>query len=560
VSFLRERRKCVLLLACACGAAAAQTAESQVTAREEQSCRALAGFVQPGPTGGVSNLAILSAAPRTTSGSGVGYCYVRGFIPPGIQYHVQLPFPGRWNERFLHWGDGGKDGGLNLADHRVAQGYAVANSNMGHDAGSEPGASFGFNNRQSEIDFGYRAVHLTVNAAKTLIRAYYGRPPKYSYHEGCSTGGREGLIEAQRFPYDFDGIVAGAPVNYYQQLNAAGAWLLQRIYRDRFAGAPAFDTDGDGRLDSLSKLKLLERAVLEKCDAIDGITDGVIDDPHRCRVDPAVDLNGKLCRGDVNADHCFTRRQLQTIADFYRGARDSKGVRVYWGKAPGSEFGWAQSFIPHPGNGFFPGQLAVSGDHLNFIFYENDPGVPPPNLGDVSYKLDKRANPPEWAWWEFDIDDVTAGKGSLMMSIMNATDPDLTRFLVNKNGKLLLYHGWCDAGPAPDGTVEYFNNVVKTTFAGNLEQARQRIRLFMVPGMGHCGGGPGPNSWDKLTPLVEWVEQGKAPDFVVARHSTGGKIDNERPICAFPQKAVYTGPSGGQNNPINWVAANFACR
>jgi len=480
-------------------------------------------------------------------------------IAPGIQYHVQLPLPRNWNERFLHWGDGGKDGYLNFADHRVLQGYAVANSNMGHDEGSEPGASFGFNNRQAEIDFGYRAVHLTVNAAKTLVRAYYGKPPKYSYHEGCSQGGREGLMEAQRFPYDFDGIVAGAPVNYYQQQNANQVWLLQKIYRDKFAGALAFDTDGDGRPDSLTKLKLLQQAVLEKCDALDGISDGVVDDPRRCRFDPETDLKNKLCPGDVNADQCFTRRQIQTVNDFYRGAHDSKGVRIYWGKARGSESEWAGSFIPHPGS-LVPGGIRVSGDHLNYLFYENDPGITPPDLQDLDYHLDKRANPPEWAWWEFNIDDFTVGKADLMMSIMNATDPDLTRFLIKHNGKLLLYHGWCDAGPSPEGTIEYYNSILKTTFAGKTEEAQKRIRLFMIPGMGHCGGGPGPNNWDKLKPLVDWVENARLPDLLVATHTSGGKVDNERPVCAFPRTAVYTGPWGGQNTPSNWVAANFTCR
>ena len=177
---------------------------SSAAANDEQGCRS----VVASPT-----LTILSAELRSAEASNTQYCYVRGFIAPGIRYHVQLPLPKNWNERFLHWGDGGKDGDLDFADHRVVQGYAVANSNMGHDVGSEPGASFGFHNRQAEIDFGYRAVHLTVNAAKTLIQAYYGRRQKFSYHEGCSTGGREGLMEAQRYPGDFDGIIAGAPVN-----------------------------------------------------------------------------------------------------------------------------------------------------------------------------------------------------------------------------------------------------------------------------------------------------------------------------------------------------------
>lgn len=147
-----------------------------------------------------------------------------------------------------------------------------------------------------------------------------------------------------------------------------------------------------------------------------------------------------------------------------------------------------------------------------------------------------------------------------MKAVMDATDPDLKRFLLKKNGKLLLYHGWCDAGPAPDGSIAYFQDVVKTTFAGNLDEAQKHIRLFMAPGMGHCRGGNGPNEWDKLAPLVDWVENGKAPDSMVATHSTDGKVDNERPLCPYPKKAVYIGPRGGQNDRANWVAANFACK
>lgn len=172
---------------------------------EEQACLALTD---------VPNLSIASATIRQSNAGAKPYCYVKGSVAPGIRYHVQLPLPEDWNGRFLHWGDGGVDGDLDFADHRVRQGYAVANSNLGHDAGSEPGYSFAFHNKQAEIDFGYRAVHVTVTAAKTLIHAYYRRPARYSYHEGCSTGGREGLMEAQRFPEDFDGIVAGAPVNH----------------------------------------------------------------------------------------------------------------------------------------------------------------------------------------------------------------------------------------------------------------------------------------------------------------------------------------------------------
>lgn len=531
------------------GAAWAAGSGADLTA-DESGCKALAN---------VNNLTIISAELRNIANSTTQYCYVRGRISPGIQYHVQLPLPGNWNERFLMWGDGGTDGGLNFADPRVAQGYAAANTNMGHDSGSEPGYSFAWNNRQSEIDFGYRAVHLTINAAKTLIQAYYKKPQKYSYFEGCSTGGREGLMEAQRFPYDFDGIVGGDPVNYLIENRVGHTWDMQKLWLNNYAGMLAFDTNGDGKFESLNKLNILHEAVLAKCDALDGIKDGVIDYPPNCNFNPDVDLANKMCPGDVNADNCLTKAQLQAIKDIHGGARDSKGRLIYWGKPIGSEHDWANRYIPYPGDNFKPSYLETM-DWIDYFFYETDPGVPPPNLGDFSYKPDKTANPPELAWWDFSFDDFTAGKAKLMQSIVDATDPNLTRFLTKNKGKFILYHGWCDAGPAPVGTVEYYTNMVKTTFGGDMKAAREHFRLFMVPGMNHCRGGPGPNNWDKLDSLVEWVEKGKAPDFVVANHTTTGKVDNERPICAYPQRAVYTGPAGGQNDPANWVARNFTCR
>ena len=535
------------------------------------------GLAEPGPSEeesacaaltDIRNLTIISADVREVDESRasrlgydvVRYCYVKGVISSAISCHVQLPLPENWNGRFLKWGDGAKDGDLDFADHRVAEGYAVANSNTGHDNGSEPGASFGFNNRQAEIDFGYRAVHLTAKAAKTVIEAYYDQAPEYSYFEGCSTGGMQGLTEAQRFPYDFDGIVAGAPVNHYQALNVSHAWMAQKVFQNDFEGNLAFDTNSDGSFDSLTKLEMLEKAVLDKCDANDGITDGVIDNPLSCDFDPDADLAAMMCAGNVNADDCFTTVQVDTIKDIYSGAYDSKGVSVLKGLALGSEFGWPGAVIPHAGNGLFPGHLGYASTHMNYLFYENDPGVPMPDPTDLSLTPDKSRMPPEWSWWEFDIDDYTAGLGDLMKSITDATDPDLERFLLKNNGKLILYHGWSDPGCHAEPTVDYYKDVVTTTFGGNIETARDHSRLFMVPGMGHCGGGPGPNRWDKLKPLVDWVENGNAPGFVVATHSTDGVVDNERRVCAYPELAVYTGPVGGENDPANWVESNFTCQ
>ena len=539
-----------LLLLAASNGLAAQTGNPDSSEREK-ACQALAN---------IRNLTVLSAKLVNATGATPEYCYVRGLIAPAIHFHVQLPLPANWNGRFLHWGDGGTDGDLDFADARLAQGYAVANSNTGHDTGSEPGASFGFNNRQAEIDFGHRAMHLTVQAAKTLLKGYYGREQRFSYHEGCSGGGRQGLMAAQRYPYDFDGIVAGHAPFRFQDRDASNIWTMQKLFRERFAGNLAFDTNGDGSFDSLKKVDVLREAVLAKCDAQDGIRDGVIQDPLQCKFDPKTDLASKMCPGNANGEACFTTAQVQTIQDIYGGVRDSKGVLILKGRAPGSEFAWPADLIPHAGNSLLPGELFYSGDHLNYLFYETDPGVAPPSITDLSYKVDKTKQPPEFAWWEFNVDDVTAGKGRLMSAILDAKDPNLGPFLKTNGGKLLMYHGWGDAQIPPEPIMDYYNEMVRTTFAGDMKAAQQGFRLFMVPGMGHCRGGPGPDAWDKLEPLVNWVENGKAPDFIVATHSTNRTVDNERKLCPYPQQAVYTGPAGGENNRANWVHGNFTCR
>ncbi|MGB4248651.1 MAG: tannase/feruloyl esterase family alpha/beta hydrolase [Pseudohongiellaceae bacterium] len=517
-----------------------------------QSCEALAA---------VRDLTVLSAGLIDAQGDTPAYCYVRGLIAPSTHYHVQLPLPENWNGRFLQWGDGGKDGDLDLADHRVAEGYAVANSNTGHDSAVEPGSQFGFNNRQAEIDFGYRSVHLTVMAGKALAERYYRTEPTYSYFEGCSTGGRQGLMEAQRFPQDFDGIVAGAPVNYYQAMNAAGVWWLQRMFNDDFAGNLAVDTDGDGTFDSVNLVNVLNDRVLQQCDANDGIQDGVLNDPMSCDFEPRRDLAGLMCNADTSGDTCFTPAQLQTIEDFYSGPYDDAGTVLYPGKALGSEREWVNLYVPNARNNNAPSMLTgPAGDHVNYLFYENDPGIAVPDLTNPTHVPGRNAALPEFSWLEFDINDLSTGEATLMQSLMDATDPDLSRFLKDNNGKLLLYHGWSDSLSSARATVQYFNDMVNATFAGQLAEAGDSTRLFLAPGMGHCSGGPGPNTWDKLPALVDWVENGIAPDSIIATHSTNGVVDNERPLCPYPQQAVYTGPVGGANDAQNWTVENFSCR
>ncbi len=530
----------------------AMSAAHGQSATDVQACEALAS---------TPDLTVLSARLLPAQGDTPAYCYVRGLIGPATHYHVQLPLPANWNSRFLQWGDGGKDGDLDFANHRLAEGYAVANSNTGHDNATEPGSQFGFNNRQAEIDFGYRSVHLTVMAGKALAERYYRSAPQYSYFEGCSTGGRQGLMEAQRFPYDFDGIVAGAPVNYYQAMNAAGVWWLQRLFKDDFAGNLAVDTDGDGSFDSVKLLETLNDRVLQKCDANDGVRDGILSNPLSCEFEPKRDLADLMCASGTSNDSCFTPAQVQTIADFYSGPTDRNGKVLYPGKALGSEREWINLYIPNARNRNAPTMLVgPAGDHVNYLFYENDPGVVIPDMTRPTHVPGRNATVPEVSWLEFDINDLADGKAALMQTLMDATDPDLSRFLADNNGKLLLYHGWSDSLSSAKATVQYFNAMVDSTFGGQMSAAMDSTRLFLAPGMGHCAGGPGPNTWDKLPALVDWVENGKAPDSITATHSSNGSVDNERLLCPYPQQSVFTGPAGGADNPANWRAENFSCR
>jgi feruloyl esterase len=517
---------------------------------DAQACQAL---------GDLANVTITTAIVKPAAGGAPEHCYVRGTIAGGrIRFHMQLPLRASWNNRLLNIGDGGKDGGLEFANERVGQGYAVANSNTGHDSGSEPAASFG-TNLESVIDFGHRAIHLTAIASKTIVRAFYGRAAQYSYFEGCSTGGRQGLMEAQRYPDDFDGIVAGAPVFDYQAVNITHVWLAKKVLEDRAAANMAFDKDGDGVPESLTKYDALRQAVLAKCDAKDGITDGLVDDPLACEFKPDVDLAPRLCKDDVNGDDCFTSRQIKLIADFYRGPYDSRGRSIRKGFPVGSEFDWLETRIAAKSNNMTPGNLYYAVDHFNYLFYRESPGAPVPVVNDLSYVPDKKATPPEFAWWEFNVDDLAGGKGAFMSAILEARDPNLTRFLKRSNGKLLLYHGWGDTTVSAEPTLDYYKAAVTATFGGDLAAAREKMRIFMVPGMGHCFGGIGCDVWDRLAPLVEWVENGKAPDYLVGAHVTNGAVDNQRKICAYPQKAVYVGPAGGQHDRANWTEGNFAC-
>jgi len=438
------------------------------------------------------------------------FCRVAATLKPSvdseIKIEVWLPDRGSWNGKYLAAGGGGWVGSINYGAMAAAlqEGYATSSTDTGHTGGT---ADFAVGHPEKVTDFAYRAVHEMTVTAKAIMAAQYGRAPRLSYWTGCSTGGRQGLLEAQRYPADFDGIIAGAPANNQIQLSA---W--------RFALETAALKD-PARVVPLPKTAMLNRAVLAACDALDGVSDGFLSDPQKCRFDPAA----LLCRGP-EGDNCLTAPQLESVKQAYAPASKKTGERIYPGLVPGSESGWAL--------------LAAVRPEPNGI-----------DLGMFRYVAHEDA---AWDWRSFDLDRDTALADKKAGS-MTAVDPDLSAFQA-RGGKLLIYHGWNDGGSggaiSPLNTLDYFSSVLQR-MGTNQENW---LRLFMVPGMGHCGGGPGPSQFNALAALERWRESDIAPAQITAYHVENNRVTMTRPLCPYPQVAVYAG-SGSTND-----AANFACK
>ena len=445
------------------------------------------------------------------------FCRIAGAIAPtresNIRFEVWMPME-NWNGKFAGVGNGGWAGTISFGPmaEQLRRGYATASTNTGHDAA--PGlnmAKFAYDQPEQLIDFAYRAHHETAVKAKALVQAFYGKPPARAYFIGCSSGGYEGLMEAQRFPDDYDGIVAGAPANNWTRLMAGDFDGVLAVLKDSSSHLPP------------PALSLLYRSALAACDTIDGVADGVLDDPRRCKFDPAA----LTCAGDRTPPACLAKPQVEAARRVYRGLTDpASGAQLYPGLVPGSEPFWPHRDPANP----FPIPLS----HYKWLVFAD----------------------PAWDWRSFDFSDPADYQAHVKAEaryapILNATSPDLRAFR-KRGGKLLQYHGWNDQLIAPQNSIDYYQSV--EAFFGSGGDVQSFYRLFMAPGMAHCSGGTGPNAFDMQAALEQWVERGVAPDAVVATRAINGIVDRLRPLCPYPKVAVYRG-SGDTND-----AANFSCR
>lgn len=462
------------------------------------------------------NTTLLAAAPKTTAG--VSYCEVSGVIGPApsvIHFAVGLPTD-NWNGRFLMGGDGGFDGTVTLPLNRVAQGYAAANSDSGHTVPVSNDAAWAYNNRTAEIDYGWRAVDVTTRAAKRIVGSFYRARIEYSYFEGCSTGGRQALMAAQRDPEQFDGIVGGAPAHDLTGLAVEQNWSLRQFLPNQGAAGPGTITP--------AQASALNAAVLAQCDAADGVVDGLLSNPMACGF-RAEQLS---CSAGADPAVCLSDAQVAAVQAVYDGPSTSWGQHLYPGKPRGSEAGWPIWLLP-PINA----QGGFTFSFMNYLFFPVDPGPPP-----------------GYHWYDFNF-DTDPPQGQLMAGILDAVDPDLRAFR-RRGGRFLLYHGGADGLIPPQRTVAYYEDVVDAT--GSRRATERFMRFFLVPGMDHCGAiGGGLKDWDRLEPLVQWVEHGVAPDRIVASQTLADGAVRTRPLCPWPREARWTGTGSTDD------AANFRC-
>jgi|HubBroStandDraft_2_1064218.scaffolds.fasta_scaffold06588_3 hypothetical protein len=457
----------------------------------------------------------------------VGFCRVAVTLTPTsdstILAELWLPDAEKWNGKFLGVGNGGFGGAVPVGDMRgaVAKGYATAGDDLGHQLTSlVVEGTWVIGHPEKLKDFAYRADHVTAEFAKTLIAAYYGHAQQRAYFRGCSNGGHEALMEAQKYPADYDGIVAGAPANSFTHISAGFMWNEIALNETPQSQIPQ------------SKLAAIQKAALAQCDALDGVKDGIINDPASCHFDPSA----LLCKS-ADGPECLTKPQLTALRKIYSGPVNAKtGKQIYPGFPAGDEalaHNWDLWIIgPQSFQALFANQVFGS-----FLF-----------------------NDPHWDFRTFDLARDSMRADQEIGPLLNSNDPDLSAFAA-RGGKLILFQGWADAAITPFGTIQYYRDIQRKM--GNNE-AQQFVRLFMAPGMMHCSGGPGPDNFDAVAAVDQWRQKNEAPEsllaskYAVSAAALTGAPPGEplitRPLCAYPRVAHWTG-SGSSDK-----AENYVCR
>lgn len=477
---------------------------------------------------------ITAAAIVPAEGGRPQYCRVEGHAAsPGNEVNFRLALPDGWNGKFLFQGVGGLGGTIANLDSSLARGYAAASTDTGHLA-SDP--TWGAN-RAKEIDYGHRGTHVTAVASKALTASFYAKPVQYAYFNGCSNGGRQAMMEVQRYPDDFDGVIGGHPAT------GTPMQVGRAIVYQHMLASPE-------NLLTTETIELLDRATLAACDKTDGLVDGLVTNPSACsfNVDtlacPTSAQGASADKKGADGPDCLTPGQVTTVKKIYAGAKTADGKTYVSGFPPGHEGGatgwraWIAGAVPPAKQA--DGTLAYEGTRLPSGY-----GLMEPNFRFLALDADD----PSFSWKVLNLDrDLPRLK--TMTEILSPLDPDLRPFR-KSGGKLIMYHGWSDPGISAAGTVAYYDQMV--TAVGGQNAADSFARLYMVPGMHHCGGGPGPNSFDMLPVLEAWVEKGVAPATVLASRIVDGKTERTRPLCPHPQVARYSG-----NGSID-EAASFAC-
>ncbi len=506
---------------------AQQSCESLSTLKLSGATVTSAATITAAPLAGLGGPAAAVNGPANAATTVPAHCEVKLTIRPSndseIKSAVWLPVAG-WNGKYQQVGNGGWAGSIGYRSmvDPLTRGYATAATDDGHEGGA--GAIWAVGHPEKLIDFGYRAVHETSVQAKAVIHAFYGRDASLSYFNGCSDGGREALMEAQRYPEDFKGILAGAPANNWSHLFTGFVWNEQALSNSPTSSIPP------------AKLPAIQNAVLAACDSQDGLKDGLLSDPRTCRFDPVV----LLCK-DTDGPNCLMSAQVDALKKIYGGAKNPRtGEQIYPGWPAGAE--------------------AAPGGWSTWITPANPAASVQANFGNTYYGQAVFEDS-KWDFRTLDFDrDVRFGDAKAG-PVLNATSPDLRSFRA-EGGKLLQYHGWGDPAISAVGSVEYYDSV--KTFLSRFPDARSAsgrtvpdfYRLFMVPGMGHCGGGAGPNSFDAFSALETWVEKGIAPTQLIGSGTVAGDSTRKmtRPICAYPDVAQYKG-AGDPNDAANFICA-----